>query len=103
MAGKGKKLTADDLLDVPLDTRVRDALSQIFAEQITTILDAKLSSFTGTIESIVAESKRLHLRCDKLSDDNKILVTEMKTLRVDISDLMEYTRRDDLWLFTALK
>src|SRR4051812_18340168 len=99
MAGNGKKLTAEELLEVLSDSRVRYAFSQIFADQISTILDSKLTNLTSTLESISSDPKQLHQRCDKLADDNEALVQENKTLVKDLSELMEYTRRDDLVIY----
>lgn len=96
---KNKKVTSDELIEALTDQRVRDVLSQLFSDQISTVLDAKMLTFTTTMDNITTEHRRLQSRCDKLTEDNKVLAQENKILRKDLSDLMEYTRRDDLVLY----
>jgi regulator of replication initiation timing len=87
---------SDDLLEALLDSRVRDALSDIFSHQISSAIDAKLATFSTTLDTIVSDFKRVQIRCDKLVEENKSLVEDNKTLRRNVSELMQYTRRNDL-------
>ena len=100
MASNRKKIVPEDLVEVFLDPRVKESLTDILrpalSDLLTTTLDNKLSEFNCTLVNIVAEFKLLQQKNERLVDENKKLMDENKSLRHDLDCLDSYSRRDDL-------
>lgn len=81
------------------DTRVRDILKQIFQDEFSALLDSKLATFTSTLDTLSSDVQQTQASCKKLEDDCKALSLENKTLHKELSELKEYSRRDDLVIY----
>ena len=78
-------MSADEFLEILTDSRVRDVLAEIFSAEISNALDTRLATFSSTLDTITADTKKLHQRCDKLVEENKTLTLENKSLRKELS------------------
>jgi cell division protein FtsB len=97
---QGKGLVPDELVEVFLDSRVRDSLTLMLTpfltQLLTTTIDSKFADYTSSLSDIVKDYKIIHQRFDKLVDDNKKLADENKSLRKELDEIELYSRRDDL-------
>src|SRR5437867_11039892 len=93
VAGRG--LVAEELVDVFLDTRVRDSLTQMLSpfrselfssksELLSSKLDSKFTDFQASLDTIVTDFKSFQTRFDKVVEINKKLSEENKALRKEL-------------------
>ena len=95
-----KKVTAEEIIKVFLDTRVIDALiksvNPAFCELVKQTLDDKLKPVTASITSIVNNVRTLENRVETLTENNASIVEENNLLKKQLSEISNYSRRDNL-------